>query len=667
MYTYICMVFLHFQGSVTHELDTQGVVLWAEYCAVNNHVATIEDRILYVYQLWWLPDLKVKALGIADCAAWCSSSGRLAVSDGHLVIVYEDLLPLFEFTNLTGIKDIALCENVLALQTSTHVLVVNLHEEKYPTPDNEVIWNFDQEDLIINADELASPIKIDKAAMQSEIPKDLKETYLPDRPIYGLNIKVKHLCNDRVYQPKVLLLKRMQPTFMSLIAYRSCVKQPIPNPLAPITGKLDYVNLIVADQINCELFCVQGAYGRGSVSFTERAESIAVDECFMHVLKTGSLETYALPLPGLSSNWVPYRLSQHRMNMKNLLMSRDHLVVLSSREMGDMTVYSLLKPTTSEFFDDVRTSRAGPTLERAKNIVRLQFRIHGESCSRRLLALYEDIEKSQLAMTVEDLLHGNVEAQKLSDIMAKTDISLILKKGLLTDLGEKLLNLHPEIFEVILAKSNYISPKVLRVQIAKANPKMAVLIAQYVCSHLGRIEGTKLHRKLLQNSVPLWAYEVHPFNGSTPEIHCRGSSPCNCLRCSGGLLYAAVVVSSAPIDIRFTHILPTILEEAPDILKLACMLPMGKSSAANPADYATVTENIIKTVRPYTRKNEPVTPHLLTVLSDVLTLADFLKCIPEGSPALMPWVQNGLMRQKAQKLKLEIVKFGEDELRPLIP
>ncbi|OQR78541.1 hypothetical protein BIW11_02714 [Tropilaelaps mercedesae] len=455
------------QGAVTHELNTQSSVRWAQYCAVNNHVATIEDRILYVYQMWWLTELRIKALGVAECAAWCHSSGRLAVSNGHIVTVYEDVSPLFEFTGFHGIKSISLCENVLSVQSSTHVLVINLNEDKYPTSDDEVIWNFDQEDLIINASTLASPPKIEQGKMQSKIPENIKEVYLPDRPIYGLNVNVKDLCNDHVYQPRVLLLKRMQPTFMSLIAYHTCVNKPIPDPLAPTSKKLDYVSLVLAEPMHGELFCVQGTRGRGIVSFTKRAESIAVDECYMHVLNSDSLITYALPLPGLSSDWEPYNLSMHRMNMKHLLMAGDHLVVLSGREVGEMTVYSLLKPTTSEFFGDLLSTGVGAVLERAKDIVRMQFRIYGEGCSQRLLTLYSDIENSKPIPTIEDVLDGNAEARKLDEAFAETDLPLILKE-----------------------------------------------------------------------------------------------------------------------------------EKAPDILKLACMLPMAKSSAANPADYASVLEDIIKVARP---------------------------------------------------------------------
>ncbi|XP_028968654.1 uncharacterized protein LOC114828487 [Galendromus occidentalis] len=657
------------KGVETHSFETRSVVDELAYCEANNHIATVEGKILQVYRSWW-SDLRLTTIGVAVCFAWCKTSGRLAVFDGRKITVYEDLEPSFEVHGVEEVEQIRLSENVVALSTSKFTLVFTLLEEKYETPDDEIIWNFDSPDLIVNRQSLSS-LTSTEGGSRSEVPEDFNEAYRPGRPIYGLNITVENLCSHSKYQAKVILFKRVQPHFMQLVSYVNRSEEKNQDPLSPEKGEVEYVTLIIAHGNKCELFGVLGADARGELELPEKPGSLAVDECFLHILTPSMLRTYSVPIPGITKDWDPFLLSTHLMSMNCLLMSQDHLVVVSGRDMGDVTVYSLLKPTTSEFYGDLVLSRDRVVLRRAEDVVRLQVRVHGEACSERLLEFYRRIEDAAPRLTIDAALrNSSPDSGVVEEALENSDIrELLTEEGFLTELGSTLLCKYPSMLPLVLNKCTYISPKVLREKIAVATPDIAMAICDYVCNHLHRGgEAGKLHKRMITRNIPDWVYELPPFDGRGPDAKCKEEENCVCLRCTAGLLYGVVVLASAPKKIRHEVLMPELLDESsiPDLLKLACLLPLSKSSSADPEDFEPVSGIIVRLAQKYTKTSQPLAQHLLTALSDVLSLTDFLKCVPESSPSLLPWVQNGLMRERARKLKQEIVSLGT-EIRPLLP
>ncbi|CAN7938563.1 unnamed protein product [Ixodes hexagonus] len=156
--------------------------------------------------------------------------------------------------------------------------------------------------------------------------------------------------------------------------------------------------------------------------YSNDIKGVALDECFLHALTSTGLETYTLPIPyeplvhSCEEKEVPGKPAimiglRPFLGLGTLIMSDHHLILASSSEdcssssdsieLMSSTLYSLLKPTMSQLFYDLKEAASiykneerlayMLALKEGFLILKTQILLQGRSrCNSELMAAYSD-------------------------------------------------------------------------------------------------------------------------------------------------------------------------------------------------------------------------------------------------------------------------------------
>lgn len=156
--------------------------------------------------------------------------------------------------------------------------------------------------------------------------------------------------------------------------------------------------------------------------YSNDIKGVALDECFLHALTSTGLETYTLPIPyqplvqTCKEKEVPAKPAimiglRPFLGLGTLVMSDHHLILASSNddcssssdsiELVSSTLYSLLKPTMSQLFYDLKEAASVykneerqaymSALKEGLLILKTQILLQGRSrCNSELMAAYSD-------------------------------------------------------------------------------------------------------------------------------------------------------------------------------------------------------------------------------------------------------------------------------------